>query len=293
MPPKRKTEAEPAAVAPAAGAAPKEPKPKKEKVAKEPKEPQEPTEPARRSTRIKDLPPKADAASLTPASAKKKRRGDNKNDPDNMEYKPGGASARKGGKKRKKASANEDDDEADEEEKPKKKLKSEAKVDDADDAKEDSPPKESGKNSITVGSVLPDLILKNEKGDDIQIADLTKETGVIIFAIPKADTPGCTKQACHFRDNYDEIRKHGFAVYALSADSGALQARWQSKNNLPYSMLSDSKRVFIEQLGVKNGSSTTRSHFIFEKGTGKLLQAQINVKPEDSHKLALEFIKGL
>jgi peroxiredoxin len=39
-----------------------------------------------------------------------------------------------------------------------------------------------------VGSVLPDLILKNEKGDDIQIADLTKETGVIIFAIPKADT---------------------------------------------------------------------------------------------------------
>jgi hypothetical protein len=46
-------------------------------------------------------------------------------------------------------------------------------------------------------------------------------------------------------------------------------------------MLSDPKRVFIEQLGVKNGSSTARSHFIFEKGTGKLLQAQINVKPDD------------
>jgi peroxiredoxin Q/BCP len=46
-------------------------------------------------------------------------------------------------------------------------------------------------------------------------------------------------------------------------------------------MLSDPKRVFIEQLGAKNGNGTTRSHFIFEKGTGKLLQAQIGVKPDD------------
>ena len=112
---------------------------------------------------------------------------------------------------------------------------------------------------------------------------------------------GCNKQACHFRDNYDEIRKHGYAVYALSADSGTAQGKWQSKvsdlvplgvlcglirllqHNLPYSMLSDPKRVLIEQLGAKNGSSTTRSHFIFEKGTGKLLQAQISVKADDRY----------
>jgi len=125
MPPKKKTEAEAAAAAPAAEAAPKEPKAKKEKVAKEPKEAKELAEPTRRSTRIKDLPSKPDPSSLAPGPAKKKRRGDNKNDPDNMEYKPGGASGRKGGKKRKKATASEDDDEADEEEKPKKKLKSE------------------------------------------------------------------------------------------------------------------------------------------------------------------------
>ena len=76
-------------------------------------------------------------------------------------------------------------------------------------------------------------------------------------------------------------------------------------------MLSDPKRVFIEQLGAKSGNGTTRSHFIFERGTGKLLHAQINVKADDryasfsvqlvfsasdrsySHRLALEFIKGL
>ena len=126
MPPKKKTEAEAAAAAPAAEAAPKEPKAKKEKAAKEAKEAKELTEPTRRSTRIKDLPPKPDAGSLAPAPTRKKRRGDNKNDPDNLEYKPGGASGRKGGKKRKKASVkDDDDDDADEEEKPKKKLKSE------------------------------------------------------------------------------------------------------------------------------------------------------------------------
>jgi len=123
MPPKKKTEAEAAAAAPAAEAAPKEPKAKEEKVAQEPKEL---TEPTRRSTRIKDLPPKPDAGSLAPAPTRKKRRGDNKNDPDNLEYRLGGASGRKGGKKRKKASVKEDGDEdGDEEEKPKKKLKSE------------------------------------------------------------------------------------------------------------------------------------------------------------------------
>ena len=111
---------------------------------------------------------------------------------------------------------------------------------------------------------------------------------------------GCNKQACHFRDNYDEIRKHEFAVYALSADSGAAQGKWQSKvgllslsgvlwglirplqHNLPYSMLSDPKRVLIEHLGAKTvNNTTTRSHFVFEKGTGKLLEARISVKPED------------
>lgn len=63
-----------------------------------------------------------------------------------------------------------------------------AKADSANDAKADSHAKESAKGSVTVGSVLPDLVLKNEKGDDIVVADLAKETGVIIFAIPKADT---------------------------------------------------------------------------------------------------------
>jgi len=144
-----------------------------------------------------------------------------------------------------------------------------------------------------VGDTLPDVILRNEKSEDVRVADLAKETGVVIFAVPKADTPGCNKQACHFRDNYSDIKEHGFTVYALSADGGDAQNEWKSKFSLPYSILSDPHRVLIEQLGARNGDNTKRSHFIFQKGTGKLLDARIGVKPDESHEATLAFLKAL
>lgn len=91
---------------------------------------------------------------------------------------------------------------------------------------------------------------------------------------------GCNKQACHFRDSTDDFKKLGYSVYALTHDTPAALAKWQSKNNLPYSLLSDPTREFIKAIGAKSGATTKRSHFIFEKGTGKLLVASIGVKPD-------------
>jgi thioredoxin-dependent peroxiredoxin len=92
---------------------------------------------------------------------------------------------------------------------------------------------------------------------------------------------GCNKQACHFRDSTPELKKLGYTVYALTADSPAALTKWQAKNTLGYSLLSDPERKFIKLLGAKNGNGTKRSHFVFEKGTGKLLDAKIGVKPDD------------
>jgi peroxiredoxin Q/BCP len=58
-------------------------------------------------------------------------------------------------------------------------------------------------------------------------------------------------------------------------------AKWQTKNNLGYPLLSDPKREFIKAIGAKSGATTKRSHFVFEKVTGKLLNAHIGVKPDD------------
>ncbi|KIO32642.1 hypothetical protein M407DRAFT_241336 [Tulasnella calospora MUT 4182] len=145
---------------------------------------------------------------------------------------------------------------------------------------------------LQVGDTLPDLTLKNEKEEDVKIAELAKEKGVVFFLVPKADTPGCTTQACGFRDNYEEFEKLGYDVYCLSADSPSAQSKWQTKKTLQYHLISDPKRELITALGAGAGGKTKRSHLVFEKGTGKLVEKKLNVKPADSPTQALEFVKN-
>ncbi|KAG1876945.1 hypothetical protein C8R48DRAFT_590725, partial [Suillus tomentosus] len=76
------------------------------------------------------------------------------------------------------------------------------------------------------------------------------------------------------------------------ADSSAAQSKWQTKRQLPFPLISDPKRLLIGILGAGDGNKMKHSHFVFEKG-GKLLDQRMPVKPVDSPRLALEFIKGL
>jgi peroxiredoxin Q/BCP len=144
---------------------------------------------------------------------------------------------------------------------------------------------------IDIGDSLPSFTLKNEKDEDVDISTLTAEKGLVLFLVPKANTPGCNNQACGFRDIYPDFTSLNYQVYCLSFDTTAAQQKWQTKSELPYPLLSDRKRVLIKAL-TGSGTSTARSHFIFEKG-GKLIDKKQPVKAKDSAPLALEFIKGL
>ncbi|KAG1863170.1 thioredoxin-like protein [Suillus subalutaceus] len=145
---------------------------------------------------------------------------------------------------------------------------------------------------IDVGDILPSMTLKNETGEDIDTGSIAAEKGVVLFLVPKADTPGCTTQACGFRDIWQEFTSLDYDVYGVSADSSTAQSKWQTKKELPFPLISDPKRSLIGILGAGDGNKTKRSHFVFEKG-GKLLDKKMPVKPADSPRLALEFIKGL
>ncbi|KAJ7044725.1 AhpC-TSA-domain-containing protein [Mycena alexandri] len=188
--------------------------------------------------------------------------------------------------------------------KTKKKAKAE------DEAEEDGEPAEK-LASIDIGDSLPTLTLKNEKDEDVEVSSLTADKGLVLFLVPKADTPGCTTQACGFRDIYPDFASLDYNVYCLSADTPAAQTKWQTKKEVPYPMLSDRKRVLITALGAGDGGKTKRSHFIFEKG-GKLVDKKVPVKagdrqvflcvllgwrahrfPSRGPKLALDFIKSL
>ncbi|KDQ52217.1 hypothetical protein JAAARDRAFT_62004 [Jaapia argillacea MUCL 33604] len=176
-------------------------------------------------------------------------------------------------------------EEEEEEESSKKAKATEAEAESSAPAPEVAP--------VDIGDSLPSgLTLKNEKGEDVDVGTLASEKGVVLFLVPKADTPGCTNQACGFRDIYPDFTSVGYDVYCLSADTPAAQTKWQTKKELPYSLLSDPRRHLIRALGAADGNKTKRSHFVFEKG-GKLLDRKMPVKPVDSPKLALEFIKSL
>ncbi|KAI0266388.1 thioredoxin-like protein [Gloeopeniophorella convolvens] len=147
---------------------------------------------------------------------------------------------------------------------------------------------------IDIGDTLPSYTLRNEQGEDVDVSTLAAEQGVILFSIPRADTAGCTTQACGFRDIYPNFTEHNFTVYCLSHDTPEDQKRWQLKKELPYPLLSDPDRVLVAALGAKDSGTgkTKRGHFIFTKG-GKLVEKRIPVSPTESPPLALEFVKSL
>ncbi|WVN90304.1 uncharacterized protein L203_105540 [Cryptococcus depauperatus CBS 7841] len=142
-------------------------------------------------------------------------------------------------------------------------------------------------DTLKEGDTLPKINLKNEQGETINVSTLCSEKGAVLFLYPKADTPGCTQQACGFRDIYGDIIALDYDVYGLSKDSPAAQEKWKIKKNLNYHLLCDPQSKLIKRLGAfVPPKSTKRSHFIFEKGTGKLINIDIGVKPvEDPHKV--------
>ncbi|KAG5518500.1 hypothetical protein PMAC_002896 [Pneumocystis sp. 'macacae'] len=144
---------------------------------------------------------------------------------------------------------------------------------------------------IHLGDTLPDIILKNELGDDVHIQNIADEYPVIIFAYPKASTPGCTVQGCGFRDNYSTIESKNYRIYGLSMDTPKAQLAFKTKQNFPYHLLSDPKAELIGALGAsKSGFKIARSHWIFNKG-GVLLDMKIGVSPKDSvEKIAWYFV---
>jgi peroxiredoxin Q/BCP len=146
---------------------------------------------------------------------------------------------------------------------------------------------------LKVGDVLPKgWEVVNELEETKDLAQLFEKQGGILFFYPKANTPGCTTQACGFRDNFDAIAKKGYAVYGMSADSPTSQGNWKKKHQFQYHLLSDRSkdRKVLKALGVnKAPSSISRSHLIIGKG-GVVEQVAYGVSPKESVEKATAFV---
>ncbi|KAK9468282.1 thioredoxin-like protein [Lipomyces arxii] len=135
---------------------------------------------------------------------------------------------------------------------------------------------------LEVGDEVPDVVLRDQEGEDVSVKSVTADKTVVIFAYPKASTPGCTRQACGFRDEFPKFEKAGVAVFGLSADSVSAQKNFQTKQKLPYQLLADTKYELIGPLGAKKTAKggITRSYWVIKEG--KIAVKVIGVKPEVS-----------
>lgn len=103
---------------------------------------------------------------------------------------------------------------------------------------------------LDVGSPAPVVASVDQDGKPVALADLYARGTVLVFFYPKADTFGCTKQACSLRDAYAVLTNRGVTVVGVSTDGVATQKAFQEKHNLPYTLLADTDRTVINAFGV-------------------------------------------
>ena len=145
---------------------------------------------------------------------------------------------------------------------------------------------------MKVGDKAPDFSLLDERGLPVNLRDYLGHKVVILYFYPKDFTPGCTKEACSFRDNYKPYQDKGAVVIGVSVDSVESHSRFSEEYNLPFPILSDSGKEVARAYGVLGigGFLAKRVTFIINR-EGKITRIfpKVNVKQHSEEVLkALE-----
>lgn len=151
---------------------------------------------------------------------------------------------------------------------------------------------------LQVGDTAPDFELLTDEENLVKLSDYRGQT-VVLFFFPKADTPGCTIQACGFRDNYPVFTSNDAVVFGISPDTPPDLAKWRAQQGFPYNLLADSDHQVIESYGLwgekeyagKKYMGVIRSHYIIDD-EGKIADVQVNVSPQDSVDRAMAFVES-
>ena len=120
---------------------------------------------------------------------------------------------------------------------------------------------------IEIGAKLPNTEAILDSGKSINLAEAAASGYTLVYFYPKANTPGCTKQACSLRDAYEVLLEKQVAVYGVSKDSIKSQRSFKEKYDLPFSLIADSDSKVIDSFGVpKKLGFASRQAFLFKDG---------------------------
>lgn len=150
---------------------------------------------------------------------------------------------------------------------------------------------------LEVGDRTPGFTLTTDDGTEVSLSDF-RGRKVVLYFYPKANTPGCTKQACAIRDAYPNIEAEDMVVVGISPDMPAALVRFREKYDLPFVLLSDPDHQVAEAYGAwgekraygRTSIGIIRSHFGIDE-EGRLMEVKLKVRPLTTADLALRLIQ--
>lgn len=144
------------------------------------------------------------------------------------------------------------------------------------------------------GTVAPDFTVTDQNGETVRLKDLRGQR-VVLYFYPKDDTPGCTKEACSFRDAFADYKKQKIKVLGVSLDSEAKHKKFAAKYKLPFTLLADTDHAISDAYGVygqkkfmgRSYMGVNRMTFLIDE-KGRIKKVFEKVKPEDHASEVLE-----
>jgi len=150
--------------------------------------------------------------------------------------------------------------------------------------------------ALTVGDKIPEILGIDENGKEVRASDYSGKKLVLYF-YPKDSTPGCTAEACSFRDNFSALRKAGYEILGVSVDNEKSHKKFIEKQQLPFSLIADTDKKLVEKFGVwgektlagRKYMGTFRTTFLIdEQGTIQKIIGPKEIKTKEHGQQILE-----
>ncbi|HET7224248.1 MAG TPA: thioredoxin-dependent thiol peroxidase [Candidatus Eisenbacteria bacterium] len=149
-----------------------------------------------------------------------------------------------------------------------------------------------------IGRPAPDFTLPSTSGEPVSLRQFKGRKTVVLYFYPKDDTPGCTREACDFRDHHAELEAANVVVLGVSPDPMESHLKFRDKQHLPFPLLSDEDASIARMYGVwkqknlygKKSMGIERTTFVIDK-TGRIAQIWPKVKVEGHLQDVLEFVR--
>ena len=143
---------------------------------------------------------------------------------------------------------------------------------------------------LAIGAKLPQVSQKNQEGVSITLTEVGASGWLLVYFYPKADTPGCTKQACSLRDAFATLTEKGVKVFGVSTDSPKAQKAFRQKYRLPFDLLADEDSTIVKAFGVPTTLGfAKRQAFLFKDGV--LAWIDLSASTEEQAADVLKFIE--